>query len=56
MLFRSPSTRLPAESELAASFLDQIQQGDALMVKGSNGSRMRLVVDEIKTRLDKEYR
>ncbi|NBR11399.1 MAG: UDP-N-acetylmuramoylalanyl-D-glutamyl-2, 6-diaminopimelate--D-alanyl-D-alanine ligase, partial [Alphaproteobacteria bacterium] len=40
--------------ELAASFLDQIQPGDALMVKGSNGSRMRLVVDEIKTRLDKE--
>ena len=40
--------------ELATSFLDQIQPGDALMVKGSNGSRMRLVVDEIKIHLDKE--
>jgi UDP-N-acetylmuramoyl-tripeptide--D-alanyl-D-alanine ligase len=40
--------------ELAQSLDHIIRGGDALMVKGSNGSRMRLVVDEIKTRLDKE--
>ena len=40
--------------ELAQSLDHIIRSGDALMVKGSNGSRMRLVVDEIKTRLDKE--
>ena len=40
--------------ELASFIVEQIRRGDALMVKGSNGSRMRLVVEEIKTCLDKE--
>ena len=44
----------PTSQELASFVIDQIHAGDVLMVKGSNGSRMRLVVDEIKTRLDKE--
>ncbi len=39
---------------LAAALTDKIHAGDALMVKGSNGSRMREVVDQLKARFDKE--
>lgn len=39
---------------LADALIDKIHAGDALMVKGSNGSRMRDVVDQLKARFDKE--
>ena len=39
---------------LAASITDAIHAGDAVMIKGSNGSRMREVVDALKNRFDKD--
>jgi UDP-N-acetylmuramoyl-tripeptide--D-alanyl-D-alanine ligase len=39
---------------LAASLSDAIHAGDAVMIKGSNGSRMREVVDALKNRFDKD--
>ena len=39
---------------LAAALADKIHAGDVVMVKGSNGSRMRDVVDALKNRFDKD--
>jgi UDP-N-acetylmuramoyl-tripeptide--D-alanyl-D-alanine ligase len=39
---------------LAASLSDAIHAGDAVMIKGSNGSRMREVVDALKSHFDKD--